>query len=277
MHLLAEEIRKSDARGRQVDAGWLRSCSWRRRCMPPRHAPPPRRFPPSGLRMPVVVSQWIDRHVRDARRALQASGRCGGRNLRFSRHLQRLHVDAVNARHLRDAPPVGAVHQHQQAPLAAGWPTRSPIRWQTFRCPASGRIRNRRRRPRRRGPAVAPGWRAPFAENRGRASPHRAAWRPLPCALVVSGPGVNRSLLGVMCQVLQFVAVAVKGVGQMHGSRHGIGSRLPHALAAHVRRIHDDVFDGIRVYACRGSLRSTAKSASLPGVIEPLLLSSKVA
>ncbi len=66
-------------------------------------------------------------------------------------------------------------------------------------------------------------------------------------ALVVSGPGVNSSLLLVMSEILVFVAVAeIDARNQMvdHGQR--IGRRLPDVLPANVSGIDDDVLDVIR-------------------------------
>src|SRR5271154_2402108 len=67
----------------------------------------------------------------------------------------------------------------------------------------------------------------------------------LTVALVVSGPGVNSSLLVVMSEVLQFVAIAVERVGQAQARNLSVRRRLPDALAAQVSGIDDDVFDGI--------------------------------
>src|SRR5262249_19259806 len=64
----------------------------------------------------------------------------------------------------------------------------------------------------------------------------------------VSGPGVNSSLSFVVSEIFKFVSVSVESIRQHHASHDRVRSGLPHALAANVCGIHDDIFNRIRVH-----------------------------
>src|ERR1700757_1400568 len=88
--------------------------------------------------------------------------------------------------------------------------------------------------------------RTTFRKSRSR-DPASCSMAAFTESLVVSGPGVKRSLSFVVREIFKFVTVSIKSIGQHHISDDRLRRGLPHTNPADVGRVNDDIFDRIRV------------------------------